>query len=145
MPAAWPLLLRARAEMVDAIERTLAGHRLPPLAWYDVLWALEQAPGRTLRMGMLAEALVVSRSHLSHLVARLEAAKLVARRKSADDRRGAVALLTDRGAALRLSMWPVYREAVAAEFARHLRPADARGLAASLRRLLVSRRRAKVC
>jgi hypothetical protein len=38
-------------------------------------------------------------------------------------------------------MWSVYREAIAAEFARHLPAADARALAGILRRLLAARRR----
>ncbi len=139
-PAAWPLFLRAHAEIVAAIEQRLAAGGLPPLVWYDVLWALERAPGWALRMGALADAMVLSRSNLSHLVARLEVEKLVIRRKSAEDGRGAVATLTDKGAALRLAMWPAYRDVMESEFARHLRPDDARRLEAILRHLLASRR-----
>jgi len=140
--AAWPVFLRAHAEIVAAVEQRLGETGLPPLLWYDVLWALEQAPGHTLRMGVLAETVVLSRSNLSHVVARLEAQKLVIRRKSPDDGRGAVAALTDKGAALRRAMWPIYRDAVSTAFTQHLKPADARALDAILRRLLASRRRA---
>lgn len=140
--AAWPPFLRVHAEIVAAIEHGLAAAGLPSLAWYDVLWALAQAPGRALRMSALADAMVLSRSHLSHLVARLEAEKLVIRRKSADDGRGAEAVLTDKGAGLRSAMWPTYRDAIEQHFARHLRPGDAHALEAILRRLLASRRAA---
>lgn len=138
---AWPLFLRAHAEVLRDIEQRLAGNGLPPLAWYDVLWALEQAPGQTLRMSALADAVVVSRSHLSHLVARLEQRKLVLRRRSAEDGRGAIAALTGKGAALRRSMWPAYRDAIAAQFTAYLRPGDGRALARILRHLLASRLR----
>ena len=140
--AAWPFFLRAHAEIVAAIEQRLAADGLPPLVWYDVLWALERTSGRALRMGALADEMVLSRSNLSHLVTRLEAEKLVVRRKSAEDGRGAIAVLTDKGAALRLAMWPAYRNAVESHFAQHLRPDDARALDAILRRLLASRRQA---
>ncbi|TWS97574.1 MarR family winged helix-turn-helix transcriptional regulator [Reyranella sp. CPCC 100927] len=141
--AAWPVFLRAHAEIVAAVEQRLSDGSLPSLIWYDVLWALEQAPERTLRMGALADAVVLSRSNLSHVVARLEAQKLVTRRRSTDDGRGAVAALTDKGAALRRAMWPTYRDAVGAAFTQHLKPADARALDAILRRVLASRRRAQ--
>lgn len=137
---AWPVFLRAHAEIVAAVEQRLRDADLPSLIWYDVLWALEQAPDRTLRMSTLADAVVLSRSNLSHIVARLETQKLVIRRKSADDGRGAVAALTDKGAALRLAMWPTYRDAVATAFTQHLKR-DARALDAILHRLLASRRR----
>jgi len=139
--AAWPVFLRAHAEIVAAVEQRLHDADLPSLIWYDVLWALEQAPDRTLRMSTLADAVMLSRSNLSHIVTRLEAQKLVIRRKSADDGRGAVATLTDKGAALRLAMWPTYRDAVATAFTQHLKRDDARALDAILRRLLASRRR----
>jgi len=141
--AAWPHFLRAHAEIVAAIEQHLSANGLPPLAWYDVLWALERAPDRALRMGALADEMVLSRSNLSHLVARLEAEKLVVRRKSAEDGRGAIAVLTDKGAALRLAMWPTYRDAMESHFTRHLRADDVRALDAILRRLLASRRQAE--
>ena len=142
LPAAWPLLLRAHAEIVAAIEQRLGDSGVPPLVWYDVLWALERAPDRALRMSALADEMVLSRSNLSHLVARLEAEKLVVRRRTAEDGRGAVATLTDKGAALRRAMWPTYRDAVRTQFAQHLRAEDARALDAILRRLLAGRRRA---
>jgi DNA-binding MarR family transcriptional regulator len=139
--AAWPIFLRVHAEAVAGIEQRLAASRLPPLVWYDALWALERAPGQALRMAALADEMVLSRSHLSHLVARLESQDLVLRQRTAEDGRGTVAVLTDKGATLRRSMWSVYREAIAAEFARHLPAADARALAGILRRLLAARRR----
>jgi DNA-binding MarR family transcriptional regulator len=67
------------------------------LSSYYALLHLARAPKRRLRMTELAEAVVLSPSGLTRLVERLEREGLVARIKSADDARGAYAMLTDRG------------------------------------------------
>jgi DNA-binding MarR family transcriptional regulator len=136
----WPLFLRTHAALTDAIGMRLSAAGLPSLLWYDALWALERAPGRRLRMGELAEAMVLSRSHLTHLVGQLEKAGLVSRSRSPEDGRGAYARLTDKGAALRARMWPVYRAEIDQLFARRLRPAQASAMAAGFRRLLAGLR-----
>ncbi|MBX3503116.1 MAG: MarR family transcriptional regulator [Alphaproteobacteria bacterium] len=136
----WPLFLRAHAALTDAIGARLSAAGLPSLLWYDALWALERAPGRRLRMGELADTMVLSRSHLTHLVGQLEKARLVRRSRSPDDRRGTYAALTDKGAALRARMWPVYRASIDELFARRLRPAQAGAMAAGFRRLLAGLR-----
>ena len=58
--SAWPALLTTRALMVKAVEKRLADAGLPELSWYDVLWALEQAPSGQLRMHELASATVIT-------------------------------------------------------------------------------------
>lgn len=136
----WPLFLRAHAALTDAIGARLSAAGLPSLLWYDALWALERAPDRRLRMGELAEAMVLSRSHLTHLVGQLEKAGLVRRSRSPEDGRGAYAGLTDKGATLRARMWPIYRAAIDELFVRPLRPAQAAAMAAGFRRLLVGLR-----
>jgi DNA-binding MarR family transcriptional regulator len=137
---AWPLFLRTHAVLTDAVGARLSAAGLPSLLWYDALWALERAPERRLRMGELAEAMVLSRSHLTHLVGQLEKAGLVRRSRSPEDGRGAYAGLTEKGVALRARMWPVYRAAIDELFTRHLSPARARMMAAGFRRLLAGLR-----
>ncbi len=77
--AAWRAFLTAHTMLVEAIERDLARAELPPLGWYDVLFALEEVPRRRLRMAVLSRAVVLSRSNLTRLVDRLEAAGLLRR------------------------------------------------------------------
>lgn len=132
----WPLFLTAHAVLVERIEARLAEAGLPGLGWYDVLWGLERAPDQRLRMSELAEQVVLSRSNLTRLVDRLEAAELVMRERAEDDRRGAFAVLTEAGRALRKRMWPVYQAAIRDLFERHLDEAEAAILAAVFRRLL---------
>ena len=137
---AWPLFLRAHAALTDAIGTRLSAAGLPSLLWYDALWALERVPERRLRMGELAEAMVLSRSHLTHLVSQLEKAGLVRRSRSPEDRRGTYAALTAQGAAMRARMWPIYRTAIDELFVRRLRPTQASAMAAGFQRLLAGLR-----
>jgi DNA-binding MarR family transcriptional regulator len=136
----WALLLGAHAVLLGAMEKRLKEAGLPALAWYDVLWALERAPDQRLRMHALADQLVLTRFNATRLVDRLVDAGLVARRKTAEDGRGFHAVLTGKGRALRKRMWPVYREAIADLFNRHLDGAEHAALQAVLRRLLAQAR-----
>ena len=85
---AWRLFLVAHAVLLERIESQLRRAGLPPLAWYDVLWELEKATDRKLRMHELATRIVLSRSNLTRLADRLESAKLICREECANDRRG---------------------------------------------------------
>src|SRR5262245_59727794 len=93
--SAWPAFIRSHAVLIGRVEARLAAGGLPPLAWYDVLWALERVPRGRVRMHELADAVVITRSNLTRLVDRLEAAGLVRRDRCCADRRGAEAVLTD--------------------------------------------------
>lgn len=132
----WPLFLTAHAVLVEQIEARLAAEQLPPLGWYDVLWGLEGTPERRLRMSELADQVVLSRSNLTRLVDRLEEEGLVARERSAEDRRGAYAVLTDKGQEMRRRMWPPYQAAIRELFDSRLSGREAELMAAVLRRLL---------
>jgi DNA-binding MarR family transcriptional regulator len=138
--SAWPALLTARALVVEAIEKRLADAGLPELAWYDVLWALEQAPGGRLRMHELAAQTVITRSNMTRLVDRLETAGLVSRQRDPEDRRGAFALLTPAGKQMRARMWKVYGPAIAELFDDHLSEAEATALRACLLRIIEATR-----
>ncbi len=134
--ATWRAFLAAHTTLVEAIERELGQAGLPPLGWYDVLFALEEAPRRRLRMAELSRAVVLSRSNLTRLVDRLEAAGLLRRAAVPGDRRGAYAVLSAEGAKLRQRMWPVYADCIQNHFARHIDAAEAKTLRDVFARLL---------
>ena len=138
--SAWPALLTARALVIEAIEKRLTEAALPELAWYDVLWALEQAPSGRLRMHELASATVITRSNMTRLIDRLETAGLVARARDGEDRRGAFALLTPAGRAMRARMWKVYGPAIAELFDVHLSESESAALRACLLRVVAAAR-----
>lgn len=106
--SAWRALLNAHAATVARVEEALAEAGLPPLSWYDVLWAVRRAPGRRVRMSELADGLTISRGGLTKLADRLEAAGFLRREPAADDGRGLYAALTDAGNEMLREMWPVY-------------------------------------
>jgi DNA-binding MarR family transcriptional regulator len=131
--AAWKEFLNAHAAVTDCIEAELASAGLPPLAWYDVLWALYRAPDRRLRIGDLAgQVVTIGRSGLSRLVDRIEGAGLLRREAASEDRRGSYAVLTAQGGRLLRKMWPVYAAGIERHFADQLSSEEA----ASLERIL---------
>jgi DNA-binding MarR family transcriptional regulator len=136
---AWAVLLTAHATLLERIEAALAAADLPPLGWYDALWELEKAGGR-LRMRELARRAVLSRSNLTRLADRLEAAKLVARVDAADDGRGYDLVLTRPGRAMRRKMWPVYEAQIEALFSRHVSAEEARAIGEALGRAVKAAR-----
>ena len=134
--SAWALFLTAHAVVVEKIEERLGAAGMPPFSWYDVLWGLERAEGQRLRMHELADRTVITRSNLTRLVDRLEAAGLVARERAAEDRRGAFAVLTPEGRAMRKKMWPVYAAAIRELFEDHVGEEEAAAIAGAMRRIL---------
>jgi DNA-binding MarR family transcriptional regulator len=95
--AAWRTFLEAHARVTDLLARELREEESLPLAWYDVLVQLQEAPGHRLRMQELADAVLLSKSGLTRLVDRMERDGLVRRSSCPDDRRGILAELTDAG------------------------------------------------
>jgi DNA-binding MarR family transcriptional regulator len=87
--ATWRASLDAHALLIQRIEQELKAHGMPPLSWYDVLWPLQQAEGKRLRINELAEQVVLSRTGLVRLVDRLEDARTAARGRSEQARRRA--------------------------------------------------------
>jgi DNA-binding MarR family transcriptional regulator len=132
----WRVFLTAYTTITEKIERDLAAADLPPLTWYDVLWTLEQAPDHRLRLHELAEKILLSRSNLTRLLDRLEAAGLLCRERCPNDRRGAYAVLTDAGMTMRQRMWPLYAEGIAKYFTAHLSPKEVTIMHQALERVL---------
>jgi DNA-binding MarR family transcriptional regulator len=93
----WRSFMTAFHGLNDQLVRQLQRDSGMPHAYYEILVALSEAPGRTLRMSELAGRRGSSRSRLSHAVARLEEAGWVCREGCPTDRRGSYAVLTDKG------------------------------------------------
>ncbi len=113
---AWRAFLRAHSNMLRRISRDLDEAGLPPLAWYDVLAALRDAPDARLRQVDVAERVLLSTSGLSRLLDRIEAAGLAQRVQCPGDRRSLHVQLTTDGAEMLERMWPVYARGVAEDF-----------------------------
>jgi DNA-binding MarR family transcriptional regulator len=133
---AWRGVLNAHAAVVERAERALAEADLPPLAWYDVLWALRRSPGRRVRMAELAEGLTVSRGGLTKLADRLESAELLRREAADDDGRGVYATITEAGDDMLRRMWDVYSRVLRETLVDALDADEAGTIAAGLERTL---------
>jgi DNA-binding MarR family transcriptional regulator len=118
--ATWRSFLNAHARVTRAIGRDLAAAGLPDLSWYDLLWALYRAPGRSLRVNELARGVVLSPTAMSRFVDRVEAAGYVRREPDPADRRALQVVLTPEGIGLLRRMWPIYARGIETHFAAHL-------------------------
>lgn len=118
----WRTFLRAHAQLIRTLEAELGQADQIPIATYDVLVQLTEAPDRRLRMTELADRVLLSRSGLTRLIDRLERDGLVRREPSPDDARGMYAVVTDQGldrlrAASRVHL-PGVREHFLGQFSR---------------------------
>ena len=96
----WRAFLDATRRLWDQLDHELQRDAGMPLAYYQMLVMLSEAPNRTLRMSELAAQTSSSRSRLSHAVGRLEEKGWVRRVSCPIDKRGAFAELTDHGLAV---------------------------------------------
>ena len=97
--AAWAGFLRTHSNVVRELDEELTRVHGLPLSSYDVLVQLEGVDEGRLRLSQLADAVLLSRSGLSRLVARLVRQGLVERQECVSDARGAFAAITERGRA----------------------------------------------
>ncbi len=109
---AWRLYLRASSTLTEALNHDLVEDANISLNEYEVLSQLSEAEGHTMRMSMLAERLVHSRSRLTHTVRRLESEGLVLRTACEDDRRGVNCTLTEQGYEFLVKIAPIHVQSV---------------------------------
>lgn len=95
--------------VLDRELRELAGIAL---ADYEVLVIVSESPGHTRRMAEIAEEVGVSRSRLSHTVARLEKRGILKRTSTRGDGRGVNCSMTDEGWELMQKIAPIHVEGV---------------------------------
>ncbi len=135
---AWIALNRTHAAVTQRLQDALAAADFPPLPWYEVLAILGDAPQGRLKMGDLAEALVITRGGLTKLVDRLIRAGLLERTLCETDRRVSYATLLPAGAEMLEEMRPVVIAELHASFSQKLSAAEAAALRESLERVRAS-------
>lgn len=138
---AWAAVLRAHAAVVPLLDRELQDKGGMPLAWYDVLLELMNAPDRRLTMSELGERVTLSRTRVSRVVDELERAGLVKRRAHPTDRRSTYAAVTAVGSRQFRAAAPVYLRGVHDHVLSHLRPSELAAIAAGLQRVADAARR----
>ncbi len=103
---------------------------------FEVLWRLRAAPDGQLAMNEIASQLLASKSGITRMVARLEAAGLLVRETPPDNRRVVRARLTRGGQDALRRAQAAFATGVAEAFATHLSDTEVKSLRRTLRKLL---------
>ena len=130
----WREYLRATRLLEAALDRDLQAHGLQ-LSEYEILSMLSEQPDRRLRMSVIAELVVQSRSRLTHTAGRLESRGWVRREPCEGDRRGVELVLTDTGFDEVTRMAPTHVTSVRANVLEHLSREDFTALGRVLARI----------
>ena len=117
---AWRSLAQTHAAVSGRLQDALAQAELPPLAWFEMLAAIAASEEERMKMGELAEALVITRGGLTKLVDRLVKAGLIERTFCDTDRRVSYATLLPAGSELLEEMVPVVSGELELAFAARL-------------------------
>ena len=134
----WRLFLQAHSAVIEALEHDLRERLDLPLTWYEVLLHLQAAPDGRLRMTDLADSLLLSKSGVTRLVDRMEAAGLVERGVCASDRRGSFAVITEPGRALHREAAPIHLQGVEELFLGRLSSTERRAFVRGLDKVLAA-------
>ncbi|HEX6032263.1 MAG TPA: MarR family transcriptional regulator [Tepidiformaceae bacterium] len=129
---AWRGVLFASARVLSAVEPRLQEHSGISLVFIDVLGRLHDAPEGKLRMQELQRRSLFTRSGMTRLVDRIEAAGFVQRESVPGDRRGVWVVITPEGRRLYEEAISRHRLDLEQEFARRLTPAQQQAVADAL-------------
>lgn len=105
-------MLQGQSLLQTVLDRELRELAGIALADYEVLVIVSESPGHTRRMAEIAEKVGVSRSRLSHTVARLEKRGILKRTSTRGDGRGVNCGMTDEGWELMQKIAPIHVEGV---------------------------------
>src|SRR5687767_8293578 len=133
---AWIALMRAQQTTLLKIERAFREAKLPPHAWYDVLWELDRAGADGLRPFELERQMLIAQSNISRLIDRLVEQGYVERKPVEEDGRGQRVVITAAGREMRKRMWPVYSRAISDAIGQRVSEREAANLSGLLSKLL---------
>jgi DNA-binding MarR family transcriptional regulator len=131
---AWRLYLESALALLDILDAELERDAGIPLGWYDAMVHLEESPDG-LRMNEVAERMLYSKSGLTRVVDRMEAAGLVRRIRPENDRRSILVFLTDEGRNKLEHARGYHRHGIEQHFSRHLADADVKALTRALEKV----------
>lgn len=134
----WRLFLETFALVMRNLDCRIKADHAIPVTWFDVLLHLHEAPESRLRIGELAESLVLTPSNATRLFDRLEKAGHLRREAIPEDRRGANIVMTEEGKAAFMRALPGNRSRVKEVFLRHLDDRDFRDLHRALSKVYLA-------
>jgi DNA-binding MarR family transcriptional regulator len=133
--APWRAFLEAHARVSRRLDEELRTEHDLSLAEYDTLLAIAWAPERRIRMRLLADSILLSKSGVTRLIDRLVADGLVERIACASDARGAEAVLTKAGLDRLRSASTTHLRGIEEHFLRGFEPGDAETVERVMRRV----------
>jgi DNA-binding MarR family transcriptional regulator len=131
----WRSLLMGSSALFAALNHELEAATGLSMTEYELLVRLSESPERTLRMSVLADGLVHSRSRMTHTVRRMEERGLVSRCAAADDGRGVLCRLTDLGYDTLVAAAPVHVESVRSRLVDVVTPDQLAAIGAAFERV----------
>ena len=131
----WRAMMRVMVTLPRALDYDLLHSAGLALHEYAVLLNLSEADDHELRMTELAAAVALSPSRITRLVDDLKVRGLVTKFRSADDGRGNVARLTDKGLSRLETAYPDHLSSVRSRVLDHLSPALVKRLGPEFQRV----------
>ena len=122
--APWRAFLLAHARVSRRLDEELRAEHDLSFAEYDALLTIAQAPERRIRMGLLAEEVLLSKSGVTRLIDRLVNDGLVERSACLADARGAEAVLTSAGLERLRAASQTHLRGISEHFLAVMDPAD---------------------
>ena len=129
--AQWRVFLETALALIDILDAEMQAERGITLGWYDVLVHLEDAP-EGLGMTEIANRILFSKSGLTRVIDRMQAAGLVRRERPPEDRRVVKVLLTPTGLDTLNAARATHRHGIQEHFVSHLDPTKLETLANTL-------------
>jgi DNA-binding MarR family transcriptional regulator len=130
--ADWRVFLETAFALIDILDAELQAERGMSLVWYDALVHLEEAPNGC-GMTELANRILASKSGLTRVIDRMEAAGLVRRERPREDRRVVKVLITPAGLEALKAARAVHRRGIQEHFVAHLDQANLDAITNALR------------
>jgi DNA-binding MarR family transcriptional regulator len=117
--ASWRTYLETSLALIDILDAELQADANLTIGWYDALVHLEDA---TEGVGMteLADRILASKSGLTRVIDRMEAAGLVRRERPPEDRRVVKVFITPKGATILRDARVVHHRGIQEHFVEHL-------------------------
>ena len=131
----WRSWITASTVLHEQLSRELQDSHGLTITDYEILVRLSESENHSIRMSDLAAKTLLSRSRLSHQIARMETAGLVTREVCADDRRGQLAVLTTTGMKTLVSAAPLHVSGVRKHFVDVLTDAEFQALGSAAKKI----------
>jgi DNA-binding MarR family transcriptional regulator len=138
---AWRNFSACHETVRDLLQQEVKRRHGVPSDWVEVLVRINDQPGSATRMHDLAAGMLHSKSGMTRLVDRMEAAGLVSRSDDPSDRRAVLVTLTKRGRRLLEEVLPTLVQVLVERFAAHISPEEARFLGVAMARVIEANER----